>query len=375
MIRRDYTIFVVAGRLGSTLTVSKAVPFAVHPDVKSIFIFRENQGFPVQKSQYITLDNILARIRPRFLRSAVRFALEPIQIVRHSIKHKPYLINGVFTLPKGMNALIAAKLTRRKSMISVIGGTVEITTRMPFQWFWKKFNLWMLKKCDVVTTKGTKVSKWLVEQGVPSEKIFILNGSIDTETFNINRKVERDIDILFVGNFRKLKGPDRVLGIIKNLTESGKDVKAVFLGTGSLFEETKKQIVDLQLEDFVTLKGYQSNTSSYFKRSKILVMPSMSEGLPTAMLEAMACGCVPVVSDVGNVTDAAHHGVNALVISEWSDIQSFTSAVQKLLNDEPFRNRLAMNGRQLVVDKYRPEKQAEVVDDILTYLNSKDGTL
>src|SRR5690625_7705202 len=100
-------------------------------------------------------------------------------------------------------------------------------------------------------------------------------------------------------------------------------------------------------------------------------MPSMSEGLPTAMLEAMACGCVPVVSDVGNVTDAAHHGVNALVISEWSDIQSFTSAVQKLLNDEPFRNRLAMNGRQLVVDKYRPEKQAEVVDDILTYLNSK----
>src|SRR5690625_7806247 len=97
-----------------------------------------------------------------------------------------------------MNALIAAKLTRRKSMISVIGGTVEITTRMPFQWFWKNFNLWMLKKCDVVTTKGTKVSKWLVEQGIPYEKIFNLNDSIDTDTLNINRHIVRYIDILFV---------------------------------------------------------------------------------------------------------------------------------------------------------------------------------
>ena len=362
------TIFIVAGRLGKSLTVSKAEPFITHSAVERVFIFREERGYDLEGAEYVTLPPFIKKIKPAVLRKIVRFFAEPVQLIRYAVKIKPDLINGVFTLPKGLNAVIAGKISRTKSVVSVIGGTVEITTRLPFQRFWTWFNLQMLKKADAVTTKGSRVTAYLIQQGINKEKIFNLNGSIDIETFQKDDITQKDIDILFVGTFRKLKGPDRVVKVIENLLAGGRDVKAVFLGNGALFKETEEYIQQKDLEKSIHLKGYVNNPAEYFRRSKMIIMPSTSEGLPTSMLEAMACGCVPIVSDVGNITDAAIHEKNALVISDWRDIESFTQAATQLLDDPDFREKLAAEGRKTVVDHYSPEKQAEVVDRILRYL-------
>jgi len=370
--QKKLTIFIVAGRLGKSLTISKAVPFTTHPAVEQVFIFREEKGFDLEGAVYITLPSFIRKIKPGFLRKIVRFIVEPVQLIRYAIKIKPDLINGVFTLPKGLNAVLAAKISRRKSIVSVIGGTVEITTRFQFQRFWTWFNLRMLKSADAVTTKGSRVTEYLINHGIDSEKIFNLNGSIDIHTFSMYPSVERDIDILFVGNFRKLKGPDRVLRVIKNLRESGLKSKGVFLGTGDLFEEIRAKVIEDSLTEVIKLEGYVDDTASYYQRAKIIVMPSTSEGLPTSMLEAMACGCVPVVSDVGNITDAAKNGENAMVIDHWNDIDGFTEAAKKLLMDDEFRQMLSETGRNTVEEKYTPEKQAEIVDNIFRYLGFID---
>jgi glycosyltransferase involved in cell wall biosynthesis len=366
--QKKRTIFVVAGRLGKSLTVSKTVPFISHPAVERAFIFREERGFNLAGAEYVTLPPFIKKIKPKVLRKIVRFVAEPVQLIRYAIKIKPDLINGVFTLPKGLNAVIAGKVSRRKSVVSVIGGTVEITTRFPYQRFWTWFNLRMLKSADAVTTKGSRVTEYLIQHGIDKEKIFNLNGSIDIEAFYPAEKAERDIDILFVGTFRKLKGPDRVVKVIENLIAGGRDVKAFFLGNGALFKETEEYIQQNDLEKSIHLKGYVNNPAKYFQRSKVIIMPSTSEGLPTSMLEAMACGCVPVVSDVGNIMDAAHHEKNALVIPDWRDIEGFTKAATRLLDEPDFRENLAAEGRKTVVDNYSPEKQAEVVDRMLKYL-------
>jgi glycosyltransferase involved in cell wall biosynthesis len=368
-VQRKKTVFVVVGRLGETLTESKVIPFITNTSVEKCFIFRETKGFRIQNAEYVTLDSFLSKFGNHFFRKVVRFITEPIQLIMYAIRHKPYLINGVFTLPKGLNAVIASKISGTKSVVSVIGGTVEITTRMPGTWFWKRLNLWILKNCDAVTTKGSKVTTYLVEQGIPSDKIFNLNGSIDSNRFFPDSNKKKDIDILFVGMFSILKGPDRVLNVVENFVESGKNIRAVFLGEGSMYSEIEHLIKEKGLEDVVSLKGYCNDTAPYFQRAKTLLMPSTSEGLPTAMLEAMACGCVPVVSDVGNITDAADHEQNSMVIKTWDDIDSFTKATDRLISDSEFRNRLAKNGRKTVEERYTPFKQAEIVEQIFQYLN------
>jgi glycosyltransferase involved in cell wall biosynthesis len=369
--RKEFTVFVVVGRLGKSLTVSKVVPFTTHPTVQKLFIFREDQGKWVEGAKYVTLESFLSNFGQGFLKKIARVFCEPIQLIFHARRQKPFLINGVFTLPKGLNAVIAAKLSGTKSVVSVIGGTVEITTRMKGRWFWEKINLWVLAQSDAVTTKGSKITAWLIEQGIPSEKIFNLNGSIDVDRFKPVLGMERDIDILFVGNFSNLKGPDRVFQVIQNLVLEGKEIKAVFLGEGHMYAELKEKINENGLKQYISLEGYRDNTVTYFQRAKMLMMPSTSEGLPTAMLEAMASGCVPVISNVGNVTDAAKHEENALVIENWNDIKAFTTAAKRLISDAQFRERLSQEGRKTVESSYTPEKQAEVVDRLLNYLKQK----
>jgi len=367
--KKNLKIFIVVGRLGRSLTMTKTLPVIRTGKTDKIWIFREEEGFPIEGAQYITLPKWLIRLKPAFLKRILRFVYEPFQLYKYSIKFKPDIINGIYTLPKGLNSVIVGKFTGKLSIVSVIGGTIEITTRLPFERFWKWLNLTMLRHADAVSTTGTLVENYLIENGIKKEKQFIYPGCIDENKFKIDPKIKRDIDILFVGTLRKLKGPDRILKVILNLLNEGMQIKASFLGSGYMLNELKQIIEENNLNNSVTIHGHVDNPVEYFQRAKVLLMPSTSEGLPMAMLEAMACGCVPVVSNVGNITDAARNGENALVIDHWNDIPSFTSAAKKIINDDNFRKKLSYAGRQAIENKYTPEKQAVIIREMFKYLN------
>ena len=271
-------------------------------------------------------------------------------------------------MPKGLNSVIVGKICNVKTIVSVIGGIVEITTSLPFARFWEYVNIRMLKSCSAATTTGSKVENYLVTKGVAAKKLFVYPGCIETKIFNVVETVEKDIDILFVGTFRNLKGPDRVLKVIHNLVQEGLSIKASFLGTGYLFEEVKQTIISLNLQDYVTLHGYINDPSPYFKRSRLLLMPSRSEGLPMAMLEAMASGCVPIVSNVGNISDAAMDKINAALVEDYLDIDSFTKNARVLLVNDSLRDKMSMQAVKTVQDNYIPGKQAEVIKKMFTYM-------
>ncbi len=362
------TIFVVAGRLGKSLVVTKTIPIIETGKTEKVYIFRETEGFSIAGASYITLPKFILKIKPASLKRIIRFIYEPIQLLYYTIKLKPNLINGIFTLPKGLNSLIVGKLCGIKTVVSVIGGIVEITTRLPVARFWERVNIKMLKACDAVTTTGSVVTNYLVQNGVPRDKQFIYPGCIQTDVFKFDESVEKDIDVLFVGTFRRLKGPDRVIEVIKRLLLDNVSINAVFLGSGYLLEEMQSKIETEQLEKHVKIIGYVNEPASYFQRAKTLMMPSTSEGLPMAMLEAMACGCVPIVSNVGNIADAAKKGVNAKVIDHWNDIEAFTNAAKLLINNNQMHKQMALEGINTIKNHYAPNKQSEVVTDMFSYV-------
>ena len=100
-------------------------------------------------------------------------------------------------------------------------------------------------------------------------------------------------------------------------------------------------------------------------------MPSTSEGLSTAMLEAMSGRCVPVVSNVGNMTDAAQHNYNSYVVDNYNDIPLFTKYIFKLLSDEKLRKSFAAKGRELVKNYYTVKPQSLIVNNIIDILQTR----
>ena len=235
-MEKELICFIVVGRMGKSLTFSKAEPFSVNNSISRIYIFRETEAFPLPKAVYITLPEWIRKLRPRFLYKFVRLIAEPSQLLYFAIRLRPQIINGYHIIPKGINSLIAARLTGLKCIISLIGGTIEVDTYSRFKWFLKRLNLWALRKTDLITTKGSVVNAYLKENHIPSSKILVYNGSIDTGKFCYDPLKTKDIDVLFAGTFRKLKGPDRVLHMLALLKKEFPAIKACFIGEGYLYK-------------------------------------------------------------------------------------------------------------------------------------------
>lgn len=361
---RKVTIFVVVGRLGKSLTLSKVLPIIESNKFDRIIVFREEKGFELEGVEYVTLD-FLKKINIKPIIIFLRYFLEPIQLLYYAIKYRPALINGYQLLPKGINSFIVSRLAFTKCMLSSIGGIPEIDTYLKPTWFWKNLNLFILKHADIITTKGKTVTNYIINRGVGQEKIYTFNGAIDTSKFFFDDKIIKEFDLLFIGQLAELKGPDRFVLIVKELTSKFPKIKACIIGEGPMELVVKQMISDLNLTENIEIVGYINNPEGYFKKAKTLVMPSRSEGLATSMLEAMACGCVPVVSDVGCMSEAAKNDITAYLIGDYKNVKEFVNRISFLLLNNEKRNQILTNGINLVNNHYSIKTQSDVFKKII----------
>ncbi len=363
-MRNRNIIFIVVGRLGPSLTISKILPIQSLGYFDKIYVFHEYYNEPLEGVTFITNKKIRS-IRPLLLGNIIRHIIEPLQLIYFSLILRPSVINGYQLVPKGINSFFASKLSRAKVIVSSIGGIPEIQTYFRSKFFWERVNLFILKHADCVTTKGTVVTNYLVSRGVSEEKLIVYNGSIDFGKFKPDYKVLREIDLIFVGSLTELKGPNRVLEIVKLLESEGIYVTICFLGSGPLLNDLKSQVIKKDLKSQVIFEGQVNNTYDFYKKSKIFILPSLSEGLSTAMLEAMACGCVPIVSDVGNTREAAFDNINSKVINDPFNIDGFVNATAELLTNEAQRLQLANNAFNLVTQNYSVDAQSKIFYEVL----------
>lgn len=127
----------------------------------------------------------------------------------------------------------------------------------------------------------------------------------------------RTYPIVYLGRICELKGADRVANAIPRLEDAGVlDEPALFVGDGNMRSELEAQLEDHNVE----FTGWLSRQEALelVADSKLFVLPSRSEGLPKALLEAMARGTVPVVSSVGDIPDVVSDGTNGVLLEDSS---------------------------------------------------------
>jgi glycosyltransferase involved in cell wall biosynthesis len=369
---KEIKIFVILGRLGINLSISKLAPICHITSVDKVFAFREFRGINYnQKLRYIIIPSILLGIKPAFFSRILRMLFEPVQILVYAFRFRPDLINGIYTLPKGLNSFLISRLLQIPCVISVIGGREEIETEFKYPLFWKKLNLFMLKNCELITCKGQHDIDYLIKEGITREKIFIYNGGIDTSRFKPKNILVRPIDILFVGRFDSNKGAFRVIEIIKNLIYKLPELQCIFLGDGQLLGPFRSLILSEKLENNIQCLGFIDNPEEYYGQAKVFVLPSTNEGLSTAMLEAMSCGCVPIVSNVGNLNEAVINGETGFIIENYDDIQLFSEIIFDLLSDNVTLNKLSLKAMNKVETYYSYSAQALLYESIVKNILNK----
>lgn len=178
----------------------------------------------------------------------------------------------------------------------------------------------------------------------------------------IQEKHNTRVNIFWVARFLDWKHPELPVKLAKELKDKGYDFHINMAGRGVLFEQTKRLIHDLGVEDFVSLIGNHPNEeiNKMMRQSHIYLMTSdKGEGWATVVNEAMSNGCTVVGShSVGSIPYLIENGKNGLVFRS-GNLESLTRQVQTLIDDRPLCERLARNAYQTMKNVWNPNNAAK----------------
>lgn len=189
---------------------------------------------------------------------------------------------------------------------------------------------------------GIMVKKILiVSESVKNEFVFnkILNKKYKCIGNPLSRKniidsitsdLEKKYDLCCVGRVEEQKNPNRFLMVVKKLALSKPDIKACWVGEGSLKQQCVEYILENNLENNIEFLGYKKNPYQVMNQSRIFMLTSDWEGFGLVAFEALCLGVPCVVSKVGGLTNIVDDTCGYLC----SNQQEFVDSVNKLLNDK-----------------------------------------
>jgi glycosyltransferase involved in cell wall biosynthesis len=228
---------------------------------------------------------------------------------------------------------------------------------------YNQLDRWSLRAAERVVTVCGAFARDVQATGVPAERIIVQHNSV--KPFQPAAPAVRDAlratfpsgapILLVVGRLSHEKGHIDLLDALDMLRRNtSQPFHAVFVGDGPEQRKVEAARARLGLESYVTMAGLQHDVRPYYGIATLVVMPSHSEGSPNVLLEAMAAGVPVVATRVGGVPEIANDGETALLV-ESRKPPAMAAALQRMLEDEALRTRLACNAKTLAGQKYSPD--------------------
>jgi glycosyltransferase involved in cell wall biosynthesis len=146
------------------------------------------------------------------------------------------------------------------------------------------------------------------------------------------------------------KGIDVLLQAWSLLSKQAPQARLIIAGSGPLQPQLERMAQALDILDSVEFVGLQGDVQSLLHESNVAVLPSRWEGMPVAILEAMACGLPCVASYVSGSEDIIQHGVNGLLV-EPEDYRGLAEALLTLLRDPALAQQYG-NAARVTIEKH-----------------------
>ena len=148
-----------------------------------------------------------------------------------------------------------------------------------------------------------------------------------------------------VGNFTAKKDQATLLRAVAQLQGGGREVVAVLVGLGPLEDELRALAIELGIGGRVRFPGSRDDVFALLPAFDVFALSSRFEGLPIALLEAMATGVAPVATRVGGVPEVITDGHDGLLVDP-GDPAALSGALDRLLGDDALRERLGERARE-----------------------------
>jgi len=333
-------VAVVCG-LSDDKLLSKIKPLMVSPQIREIHIIRRE---PLSGSKITSWT-------PPGLWSRTTLTAELYRLfflLYFCWRNKPDLLIGYFFVPHGVYVGLAGWLFGIPVAQMILGSDLDLYLN-------SRWLFWLLRQADFVGVRGKNTRRALIARSVLAEKLFIPPNVFDFGDF-YPQQMPFEYDLIYVGNFSRDKRIDVLIQVVTRLKSRFPNLRVALIGSGELAKTLQAEVARAGLSESVVFLGYKSKTEvrDHLNRSRVFIMTSEAEGLPMALIEAMSCGLPAIVPDVGNITDVAQDGVNALAVPAL-DVDAFVHAVTRLLTDDALYRRLAgqaLKIRETLAEQY-----------------------
>ena len=304
-------------------------------------------------------------------------------------KREPFdLLHAYFLPMAGFVAAYAGKYLNIPSVVSIRGNDIERAAFDP-----SKFShvMYALQNASAVTTNASELAK--KAKAFVDRDIFLIPNGIDTECFKpmeknlalaeslgleggkrkeersgespreaSHWKVESGVPVVgFVGELREKKG---LATLLSAYAQINKKQPASLLIVGEVREGEDKKWFDEFLQSNPNLKiivtGYISHNDlpAYYSLMDVFVHPSLRDGMPNAVLEALACGKTVIATPVGGVKDVIVDGVNGLLVNV-NDAEGLAEKVAEALSQPEKREAVGRSAREAIVRQFTLEKELQ----------------
>lgn len=296
----------ITGMMGPGTLEAKIVPLAKLDVVSEIIFVRKSPGSKIPKTKYIQVP--LINLFP-FL----HLIITPLKLLQIVLSHKPNLIVGYHIIPYGFFVAIIGIVSKTPYVIGQTGLTIQ---ELSSKWYFKIFLSYIFKNSLQVNCPGSSsVRFWQYTFPEIKERFTVLHSTIDTEIFKHKSHVTKVYDFIVLSRLAPIKNIDIIISAFSKIVyENSIKIKPslVIVGSGPEEQKLKNIVQNLKLEEYVSFTGFVKETSEVLNQSRFMVMASSSEGLPTAMMQAMSCEVIPISNIVGNIGDLIEDRVTGL---------------------------------------------------------------
>lgn len=361
--------------VGPSIVTSYLGPLASLDEVAEVVLVRDVPNVTVRgKLRCVT--------PPRWLvQSALGKMVGRSWLLRSEVAARvPDLVTTVHWFPDGPGAVRLAARLGVPMVANIVGSRAELVdggrrlalSRLPsfVRSAAQDFQRDKLNSASAVSFTGSATLEWYRSMGITRPHLSVLHAAIDSTQFRA-AEVERDLDVVFIGRVDPDKRVDRLLRVLSCVGHRRPGTRALLVGVDPDHGAWLYASVSATAAGGIRLETVARvpDVASVLRRARVLLVTSDTEGRTLAALEAMACGAVPVVTDVGDLREAMDGGTVGVVVpvagAEEDLVARLADAVLGLLDDESRRAAMASRATAHVHREHHPDRAQDEWRSIL----------
>lgn len=211
----------------------------------------------------------------------------------------------------------------------------------------------------IVPSKACK-NDLIVNYLINKNKIILIKNWTLFKAKNSDKKKN---DVIFIGRIEKEKGILNLINILKIIKKKKLDISFLIVGDGSEKDYFINTIYKLNLDKMISFVGYSNNIQRLLLNSKLLLLPTINEGMPNVVIEAGACGVPSVVSNFIGAEELIVNNIDGYIYTNNSD------AVEKinfLLSNDNKRKEMGFNIQNKIMTEFNVNNQKRFIETLVS---------